>query len=294
MVVRKARVEDLHRDASTQPHVVGGVDAAARACTDRPEQAVAAGKNPADEVGHRLAGHRVHGTGRAPVFRGTRCADRCTARRYRRRPWPPPTSSTAPRRKAIEHPGRFAIVAGGLTLVALLFAGAIIDRRHQGPPDHAAEPGPVGVAPTRARSCRPRSRSSWTSATTSPPTSRSAAPSQSVGACTALPADQVEFIPGARPAHVPPRPGPGDRGLRPRQNRVIVALPVAGGPGQGQRRLQLVVHLQVLSRPVRARSPTSGTPRRMRVARRGADRPPSSRCRPCRGVSRGRTGRSAW
>ena len=35
-------------------------------------------------------------------------------------------SGPTARRKAIEHPGRFAIVAGGLTLVALLFAGAIM------------------------------------------------------------------------------------------------------------------------------------------------------------------------
>jgi hypothetical protein len=33
--------------------------------------------------------------------------------------------AAAPKRKAIQHPGRFAIVAGGLTLVAILVAGAI-------------------------------------------------------------------------------------------------------------------------------------------------------------------------
>ena len=145
-VVRKARVEDLDRDASAQPDVVRGIDAAARACTDRAEQAVAAGKNPADEVGHRAAGHRIHGIGPDAVSTGhpmrtggrrggTVAARDCPEHALR----PSPQGHRAPR--PVRDRRRRAHARGAARSPARSHSADTKDRAHR-----AAEPGPVGVA----------------------------------------------------------------------------------------------------------------------------------------------------
>jgi hypothetical protein len=136
-----------------------------------------------------------------------------------------------PRRKAIEHPGRFAIVAGGLTLVALLFAGAIstADTKQQ-----------QSTLPNQVQSISPRPGSIV------PPQEQIVVdlrddltadlsvctPAQAVGDCTAIPADQVEFLPGL--GQLTFRPGPGQEidAYDPGVNRVIVTYRLQADPSK--------------------------------------------------------------
>ncbi len=230
LVVGEPRVQDLHRDATAQPHVVSGVDAAARAHTDRAEQAVAAGKDPADEVGHRLAGHRFHGTGHASVLPGHPVHAPCTRRRYRPRV---ATSEVGqPRRKAIEHPGRFAIVADRADGRRAAVRRRDHDRRHEADREQRCRPRSSRSLPGRARSSRPRSRSSSTSATTSPPTSRSAPRPRPPASAPTIPADQVEFLPGLGQLTFRPGPGQEIEAYEPGVNRVIVTYRSQADPSK--------------------------------------------------------------
>ena len=107
--------------------------------------------------------------------------------------------------------------------MAVLFAGAIIsadtkERRTTLP----ARSRPCRRR-DRARSCRPRSRSAWISGTISTADLSICAPSQSAGGCTALPADQVDFIPALGQLTYRPGTGKEIEAYDPGQNRVIVA-----------------------------------------------------------------------
>jgi ABC-type phosphate/phosphonate transport system substrate-binding protein len=133
-----------------------------------------------------------------------------------------PEVRSAPRRKVIEHPGRFAIVAGGLTVVALLFAGAIKsadtkDRR-------TALPSQVqSVSPKSGAIVPPQEQISVDLRDDLTADLSLCAPSQAEGACTALPADQVDFIPALGQLTFRPGEGKAVEAYDPGQNRVIVA-----------------------------------------------------------------------
>ena len=86
-VVGQRGVEHLHRDLSAQPLVVGDVDAAARAGTDRTVQQVTTGEHPArKEVARNTSRHPTHGTGTDPCARVTarRCETALSGRLRRR------------------------------------------------------------------------------------------------------------------------------------------------------------------------------------------------------------------
>ena len=143
----------------------------------------------------------------------------------------PPDASAPSRRKAIEHPGRFAIVAGGLTLVALLFAAAISsadteDRRTALPSQiESVSPKPGAIVPPQ-EAIIVNLRDDLTADLSL------CGPTQSVGTCTALPADQVDFIPGL--GQLTFRPGEGKEidAYDPGQNRVIVAYRSQADPAR--------------------------------------------------------------
>jgi hypothetical protein len=139
---------------------------------------------------------------------------------------PPPA-----RRKAIEHPGRFAIVAVGLTLVVLLFAGAI----------NTADTKDVkATLPKTVESISPQP------GTIVPPQEpivvdlrddltadlELCGPTQSVGSCTALPADQVEFVPGLGQLTFRPGDGQDVDAYDPGRNTVIVHYRSQADPEQ--------------------------------------------------------------
>ena len=134
----------------------------------------------------------------------------------------PSTPGPTPRRKAIQHPGRFAIVAGGLTLVALLFAAAIGSADTE---DHRTSlPGQVqSVSPKPGTIVQPQTaiivdlRDDLTADLSL------CGPTQSVGACTAIPADQVILIPGLGQLTFQPGDGKEIDAYEPGLNRVIVA-----------------------------------------------------------------------
>ncbi|MGZ4690397.1 MAG: hypothetical protein ACXVKA_09530 [Acidimicrobiia bacterium] len=132
-----------------------------------------------------------------------------------------PIVRSAPRRKLFEHPGRFAIVAGGLTLVAVLFAGAITtadtkDRRTTLPSQiQSISPKPGAIVPPQEQ-ITVDLRDDLTADL------ELCGPTQSAGSCTALPADQVDFVPGL--GQLTFRPGPGKEidAYQPGPNRVNV------------------------------------------------------------------------
>jgi hypothetical protein len=132
-------------------------------------------------------------------------------------------ASAPPRRKVIEHPGRWAIVAGGLTAVALLFAAAIgsadtKDRRTLLPTQiQSVSPKPGAIVPPQ-EAITVDLRDDLTADLTL------CSPTQSAGACTVLPADQVDFVPGL--GQLTFRPGDGKEidAFEPGLNRVIVAF----------------------------------------------------------------------
>jgi hypothetical protein len=142
-----------------------------------------------------------------------------------------PTTEPAPRRKAIEHPGRFAIVAGGLTLVALLVAAAIStadteERRTTLPSQvQSVSPRPGSLVPPQ-EAITVDLRDDLTADLSV------CAPSQSVGACTVLPADQVSFIPALGQLTFRPGPDKAIEAYDPGQNRVIVAYRSQADPAR--------------------------------------------------------------
>jgi hypothetical protein len=135
-----------------------------------------------------------------------------------------------PRRKAIEHPGRFAIVAVGLTAVALLFAGAI----------STADTKQQAALPTQVQSVSPRPGAIV------PPQEQIivdlrddltadlsvCTPAQAVGDCTAIPADQVEFVPGLGQLIYRPGPDQEIEAYDPGVNRVIVSYRLQSDPSK--------------------------------------------------------------
>jgi hypothetical protein len=137
----------------------------------------------------------------------------------------------APRRKAIQHPGRFAIVAGGLTVVALLFAAAIgsadtKDRRATLPAQiQSISPKPGAIVPPQ-EAINVDLRDDLTADLSL------CGPTQSVGTCTALPADQVDFVPAL--GQLTFRPGEGKEidAYDPGQNRVVVAYRSQADPAR--------------------------------------------------------------
>ncbi len=142
-----------------------------------------------------------------------------------------PTTPPAARRKVIEHPGRFAIVAGGLTLVALLFAGAIStadtkERRTLLPGQvQSVSPRPGSIVPPQEQitvDLRDDLTADLSICT----------PSQSVGDCTVLPADQVDFIPALGQLTFRPGPGKEITAYDPGQNRVIVTYRSQADPAR--------------------------------------------------------------
>jgi hypothetical protein len=143
----------------------------------------------------------------------------------------PPDARSTPRRKAIEHPGRFAIVAGGLTVVALLFAAAIgsadtEDRRVMLPSQvQSVSPKPGAIVPPQ-EAIVVDLRDDLTADLSL------CSPTQSVGSCTALPADQVDLIPAL--GQLTFRPGEGKEidAYEPGQNRVIVAYRSQADPAR--------------------------------------------------------------
>ena len=119
-VLGQREVQDLHPDPALEADVVGDVDATARACTDRCEQAVATGEDTAGEIGDAGDRHRVT----VPAAPRRSAAPATTLARWsrtRRRAdvslgvdgrLPPPSAAAAPtRRRLFKHPGRVAIVA---------------------------------------------------------------------------------------------------------------------------------------------------------------------------------------
>lgn len=142
-----------------------------------------------------------------------------------------PEVRSAPRRKVIEHPGRVAIVAGGLTLVALLFAGVITsadtkDRRVTLPSQvQSTSPRPGSIVPPQEQitvDLRDDLTADLSLCT----------PSQAVGTCTALPADQVDFIPALGQLTFRPGPGKAIEAYDPGLNRVIVAYRSQADPAR--------------------------------------------------------------
>jgi hypothetical protein len=128
----------------------------------------------------------------------------------------PPT-----RRKAIEHPGRFAIVAGGLVVVALLFAGAIVSADTKDV--KSTLPQTIqSVSPTPGSIVPPQEQITVDLRDDLTADLSLCGPTQSLGNCTALPADQVDFIPAL--GQLTFRPGDGKEVQRfdPGRNQVVV------------------------------------------------------------------------
>jgi hypothetical protein len=136
-----------------------------------------------------------------------------------------------PRRKAIEHPGRFAIVAAGLTLVALLFAGAISTADTK--PREATLPSQIqSISPRPGAIVPPQEQIVVDLRDDLTADLSLCTPAQAVGDCTAIPADQVEFLPGL--GQLTYRPGPGQEieAYDPGVNRVIVAYRLQSDPSK--------------------------------------------------------------
>jgi hypothetical protein len=139
-----------------------------------------------------------------------------------------PKALPPPRRKAIEHPGRFAIVAVGLTLVVILVAAAISgadtkDRRTTLPSQvQSVSPKPGTIVPPQEQ-ITVDLRDDLTADL------ELCGPS---GTCTPLPADQVQFI--AALGQLTYRPGPGQdvEAYDPGQNTVKVTYRSQADPGR--------------------------------------------------------------
>jgi hypothetical protein len=135
-----------------------------------------------------------------------------------------PSGTTAPpRRRAIEHPGRFAIVAGGLTLVALLFAGAITSADTSDPRDEEQLPTEVtSVSPREGAIVPPQTPITVDLRDDLTADLSLCGPTQSTGGCTPLPADQVEFVKALGQLTFRPGDGQDIEAWEPGRNQVIV------------------------------------------------------------------------
>jgi hypothetical protein len=132
-----------------------------------------------------------------------------------------PSVQSAPRRKAIEHPGRFAIIAGGLTLVVLLIAGAITSADTKDV--RSSLPGEVSsVSPAPGSIVPPQEQISVDLRDDLTADLSLCGPAQSPPNCTPLPADQVQFIPALGQLTFRPGDGKDIESFQPGQNRVIV------------------------------------------------------------------------
>jgi len=142
-----------------------------------------------------------------------------------------PTAKSAPRRKAIEHPGRFAIIAGGLILVAVLFAGAIStadtkDRRTLLPTQvQSFSPQDGAIVP-------PQEQISVDLRDDLTADLELCTPTQGTGPCTVIPADQVEFVPGLGQLTFRPGPGKAIEAYEPGTNRVRVTYRSQADPAK--------------------------------------------------------------
>jgi hypothetical protein len=139
-----------------------------------------------------------------------------------------PSVRSAPRRKAFEHPGRFAIVAGGLTVVALLFGAAIVtadtkDRRTTLPSQiQSVSPKPGAIVPPQEQITVDLRDDLTADLELCGPT----------GGCTPLPADQVAFVPGLGQLTFRPGPDKEIEAYQPGQNRVNVAYRSQADPNR--------------------------------------------------------------
>lgn len=137
-------------------------------------------------------------------------------------------SGPATRRKAIEHPGRFAIVAGGLTLVALLFAGAIVtadtkDVKSSLPGQvQSVSPKPGAIVPPQAQISVDLRDDLTADLEVCGPT----------GGCLPIPADQVAFIPALGQLTFRPSEGMEIEAFEPGRNTVKVSYRSQADPGQ--------------------------------------------------------------
>jgi hypothetical protein len=135
----------------------------------------------------------------------------------------PPT-----RRKAIEHPGRFAIVAGGLTLVAVLFAGAILSadtKDVEGSLPGQVErvsPAPGSIVPPQEQITVDLRDDLTADLEICGPT----------GGCLPIPADQVAFIPALGQLTFRPGEGREIESYQPGRNQVRVSYRSQADPGQ--------------------------------------------------------------
>jgi hypothetical protein len=135
------------------------------------------------------------------------------------------TELSAPprRRKAIQHPGRFAVVAGGLTLVAILFAGAITTADTDPPVRQLpasvqkASPRPGAIVPPQEAIVVDLRDDLTADLTLCGPTQTGAS------ACTPLPVDQVDFIPALGQLTFKPGEGKDIEAYEPGPNRVDVS-----------------------------------------------------------------------
>jgi hypothetical protein len=137
----------------------------------------------------------------------------------------------APRRKAIEHPGRFAIVAVGLTAVALLFAGAITSADTK-PRTATLPPQVTSISPRPGSIVPPQEQIVVDLRDDLTADLSVCTPAQAVGECTAIPADQVEFLPGLGQLTFRPGPGQEIEAYEPGVNRVIVAYRSQADPSK--------------------------------------------------------------
>ena len=131
------------------------------------------------------------------------------------------TELSAPgrRRKAIEHPGRFAIVAGGLTLVALLFAGAITSAVTED--GTTSMPGEIeGVSPNAGAIVPPQEQITVDLRDDLTADLSICGPT---GGCIPLPADQVAFIPALGQLTFKPGEGREIQRYQPGRNQVNVS-----------------------------------------------------------------------
>ena len=119
-VVREPAVQHLHRDATTQAHVVGEQHPAARTGPDGREQPVAVREDLADEVGDRGVGH-------GPSRLRATSADPVASRMGRSRTFGTPDLASphghharSARQPMFRHPWRIALVVGIVLVVANL------------------------------------------------------------------------------------------------------------------------------------------------------------------------------
>jgi hypothetical protein len=137
-------------------------------------------------------------------------------------------SGPTTRRKAIEHPGRFAIVAGGLTLVAVLFAGAIMTADTKN--EKSSLPGQVAsVSPKPGSIVPPQEQIAVDLRDDLTADIQVCGPS---GSCVDIPADQVSFIPALGQLAFRPGEGREIESFEPGRNTVNVSYRSQADPGQ--------------------------------------------------------------